>query len=69
MKPLSVWETRSEVTPIKCTWIYGGPFMFKTWTISCIGEVVGYKMDVEDVKVFKYCPYCGKEIEIIFDKE
>lgn len=53
----------------KCTWIYGGPFMFKIWKISCIGEVNGHKIDIENVKDFKYCPYCGKEIEVIFNEE
>ena len=48
----------------KCIWkgVYNHSQEFTCYSLSCGNEYVDNYMG-EDVDIFKYCPYCGGEIE------
>ena len=48
----------------KCVWIKrNGEYAFQYIT-----PCVGYS-DVENISGFKYCPYCGKKLDLVQEKE
>ena len=59
---------------VKCKWLRQFDAHFG---ISCVGETGEranghFKPDKIEPKTrwnFKYCPYCGKEIEVIYEKQ
>jgi len=46
----------------KCTWTYGYDCIF--YDTECDEmHIINNELDKGDAHYFKYCPYCGKEID------
>ena len=63
VKPVLTYLKNFVVKPKKCVWKYDGAGHF---TASC--RLAGFEISKVERKhfrwQFKYCPYCGKEIEV-----
>ena len=57
-------EAINIVKEHKCTWkgVYDVYYDWTNYTLSCGNKYFDTYM-IEDVDIFKYCPYCGGEIE------
>ena len=52
----------------KCLWVYDVVFDCGNWETQC-GEMFEFVTDGPVENKFKFCPYCGGELELTITKE